>query len=147
MNTLRYKSKFANSGNVSRNWYIIDAEGEIVGRLASKVANLIRGKYKADFTPHYNSGDKVIVINAEKVRFTGRKWDLKIYRRHSNYPGGLKLKTAKQMLDHKPTEIIRKAVSGMLPKNKLQKVYLENLFIYTGTEHPHSAQKPQSIEI
>ncbi len=147
MSTLRYKTRFANRQTVQHNWYLIDAEGQVVGRLASKIANIIRGKHKADFTPHVNSGDKVIVINAEKVRFTGKKWDNKYYRSYSNYPGGLKLKTPRQLLAKKPTEILRKAVKGMLPKNRLQKQYLKNLFIYTGTEHPHQAQKPQTLEI
>ena len=147
MNTLSYKTKFANDQTVVQNWYIVDAEGEILGRLASKVAKVIRGKNKPDFTPHVNSGDKVIIINADKVRMTGKKWDQKIYRRHTGYPGGLRLKSAKQMLDAKPTEIVLNAVRGMLPKNKLQKKYLSNLHVYTGREHPHQAQKPVELEI
>lgn len=147
MDTLSYKTKFANANNSTKNWYIIDAEGEVLGRLASKIANVIRGKYKADFTPHFNSGDKVVVINAEKIRMTGKKWDQKVYTRHTGYPGGVRTRSAKQMLNKKPTDIITIAVKGMLPKNKLQQVYLKNLHVYTGTDHPHTAQQPVKIEI
>lgn len=147
MDTLSYKTKFANKENATQKWYLIDAEGEILGRLACKVANIIRGKYKPDFTPHFNSGDKVVIINADKVRLTGNKWSQKIYRRHTGYPGGLRTKTAKQVLESKPTDLIYKAVKGMLPKNKLQAVYLKNIHLYVGTEHPHTAQKPEKIEI
>lgn len=147
MSTLSYKTKFANENNFTRNWYIIDAEGEILGRLACKVANVIRGKYKADFTPHFNSGDKVIVLNADKIRLSGNKLNNKVYIRHTGYPGGVRKTLAKDMLANKPEEMIKKAVKGMLPKNRLQKVYLKNLHVYTGVEHPHHAQKPVELEI
>lgn len=147
MNTSSYKTKFANENNFTRNWYVIDAEAEVLGRLASKIANVIRGKYKADFTPHFNSGDKVIVLNAEKVRLTGNKLTQKEYIRHTGYPGGVRKTMAKDMLAKKPEEMIRNAVKGMLPKNRLQKEYLKNLHVYKGTEHPHEAQKPVELEI
>jgi large subunit ribosomal protein L13 len=147
VNTLSYKTKFANENNFTRNWFVVDAEGEILGRLASKVANVIRGKYKADFTPHFNSGDKVIVLNAEKIRLTGNKMNQKVYIRHTGYPGGVRKTLAKDMLAKKPEEMIRMAVKGMLPKNRLQKVYLKNLHVYKGIDHPHQAQKPVELEI
>ncbi|MEA3495023.1 MAG: 50S ribosomal protein L13 [Bacteroidota bacterium] len=147
MDTLSYKTKFANKENSTQNWHLVDAEGEVLGRLSSKIANLVRGKYKPDFTEHFNSGDKVVVINAEKIRLTGKKWTDKKYIRHTGYPGGIRKRTAKQLLEVKPTELIIKAVKGMLPKNKLQKQYLKNLHVYVGTNHPHVAQNPQKIEI
>jgi large subunit ribosomal protein L13 len=147
VSALSYKTKFANVNNFSRNWYLIDAEGEILGRLASEIAKIVRGKNKADFTPHFNSGDKVIIINAEKVRLTGKKMADKQYIRHTGYPGGQRVKTPMDLLKTKPEEIVRHAVEGMLPKNKLRKVYMKNLHIYTGPEHPHSVQKPESFEI
>jgi large subunit ribosomal protein L13 len=147
VNSLIYKTKFANKENHTNKWYLIDAEGEIVGRLASEVAKILRGKNKPDFTPHFNSGDSVVVINAEKVRFTGNKLQEKSYKRYSGYPNGLKTRTAAEQLKRKPEEILKHAVSGMLPKNKLQKVYLKNLHIFPGAEHPHQAQQPVKIEI
>jgi large subunit ribosomal protein L13 len=147
VSALSYKTKFANVNNFTRNWYLIDAEGEILGRLASEVAKMIRGKNKADFTPHFNSGDKVVIVNAEKVRLTGKKMTDKKYIRHTGHPGGQRIKTPQSILKTKPEELIRHAVAGMLPKNRLQKVYLKNLHIYAGSEHPHGVQNPESIEI
>jgi large subunit ribosomal protein L13 len=147
VNKLSYKTVFVNKFTASHNWYIIDAEDVILGRLATRVANMVRGKTKTDFTPHANSGDKVIVLNASKVRLTGNKMNDKQYIRHTGYPGGQRIQTPKQILEKKPEELLRKAVKGMLPKNKLQKEYLKNLFIYSGNEHPHEAQKPVQIEI
>jgi large subunit ribosomal protein L13 len=147
VNTLSYKTKFANAENFTRNWYLVDAEGKVLGRLASEIANIIRGKNKPDFTPHFNSGDKVVVINAEKVKLTGNKMTDKIYTRYTGYPGGLKTRTPKEILEHKPTDLVRMAVKGMLPKNKLQAVYLKNLHIYAGPEHPHGVQNPVKIEL
>lgn len=147
MSAISYKTKFANVNNFSRNWYLIDAEGEVLGRLASEVAKIVRGKNKADFTPHFNSGDKVVIINAEKVRLTGKKMIDKQYVRHTGFPGGQRVRTPQELLKIKPEELIRHAVEGMMPKNKLKKVYMKNLHIYAGTEHPHSVQKPESIEI
>jgi large subunit ribosomal protein L13 len=144
---LSYKTKFANKETRTVNWYLIDAEGEIVGRLASEVAKILRGKNKPDFTPHFNSGDRVVVINAEKIRFTGNKLNEKVYKRYTGYPGGLKTRAVAEQLRRKPTEVIKHAVEGMLPKNKLQKVYLKNLHIYAGIEHPHVAQNPVKIEL
>jgi large subunit ribosomal protein L13 len=147
VSTIEYRTKFANEDNYTRNWYLVDAEGKILGRLASKIANIIRGKTKADFTPHFNSGDKVVVINAEKVRLTGNKMSDKTYTRYSGYPGGLKTRNPKEILEKKPSDLLRMAVKGMLPKNRLQSVYLKNLHIYAGPEHPHQVQKPVQIEL
>ena len=147
MDTLVYKTRFANQQNHTRNWYIVDAEGKVLGRLASEIAKIVRGKNKPDFTPHFNSGDKVIVLNAGKVRLTGKKLTDKIYTRYTLYPGGLRKRTPKDYLDFKPEELIKMAVKGMLPKNKLQAQYLKNLHIYTGNEHPHQVQNPVQIEL
>lgn len=127
---------------VERKWYIIDAEGKTVGRLATEIATILRGKHKPEFTPHVDTGDFVIVINAEKVVFTGKKLQAKIYRRHSLYPGGLKETTAADMLKTKPERVLTSAVKGMLPKNSLGAKMLTKLRVYAGTEHPHSAQQP-----
>jgi large subunit ribosomal protein L13 len=127
---------------VERKWYIIDAEGKTVGRLATEIASILRGKHKPEFTPHVDTGDFVIVINAEKVVFTGKKLQSKIYRRHSLYPGGLKETTAAEMLKNKPERVLFSAVKGMLPKNSLGAKMLTKLRVYAGTEHPHSAQQP-----
>ena len=145
MDTLSYKTKSAKKSEVERKWYVVDAEGEIVGRLASKIANVLRGKHKPSFTPHVDTGDYVVVINAEKIRFTGDKMEKKEYLSYSGYPGGLKRKTARQMLDRKPIFIMENAVKGMLPKNKLGRAVIKKLFVYEGSEHPHSAQKPETF--
>ncbi|MFC2113939.1 50S ribosomal protein L13 [Bacteroidota bacterium] len=147
MSALSYRTKFANINNFSRNWYLIDAEGEVLGRLASEVAKIIRGKNKADFTPHFNSGDKVVIINAEKIRLTGKKMAEKQYIRYTGFPGGQRVRTPKDILKRKPEDLVRMAVQGMLPKNRLNKVYMKNLHIYAGTEHPHLVQNPVSLEI
>lgn len=146
MDTLSYKTKSANKASVVKNWYIIDAENQTVGRLASRIAMVIRGKNKPSFTPHVDCGDKVIVINAEKVRFTGSKMNDKEYQTFSGYPGGQKTIVAKDLIVKKPTNILYHAVKGMLPKNKLQDVALKNLILVEGTEHNHGAQKPQKLE-
>jgi large subunit ribosomal protein L13 len=147
MDTLSYKTISANKDTVSKDWLLIDAENEVLGRLASKVAQIVRGKHKVNFTPHVDCGDNVIIINAEKIELTGNKWDQKYYIRHTGYPGGQRFTTVKQMLDKKPTEIIRKAVKGMLPKTKLGDALLGNVFIYAGNEHPHQAQQPQKVNL
>lgn len=147
MNTTSYKTISANKETVTKEWILVDAENEILGRLASKVAKIVRGKNKANFTPHVDCGDNVIIINAEKIQLTGNKWDQKEYVRHTGYPGGQRFTTVKQMLAKNPTEIIRKAVKGMLPKNRLGSVLLSNVFIYTGSEHPHQAQQPEKINL
>lgn len=147
MNTLSYKTKSANKASVERKWFVIDAEGEIVGRMCSKIASVLRGKHKPDFTPHFDNGDYVIVINADKVRFTGLKMDQKEYQRYSGYPGGQKRTTAKNLLDKKPEAIVENAVRGMLPKTRLGRAQFKKLFVYAGAEHPHAAQKPETLEL
>lgn len=147
MDTLTYKTISANKETVNKEWVLIDAENEVLGRLASIVAKLIRGKYKTNFTPHVDCGDNVIIINAEKVRLTGSKMTDKEYVRHTGYPGGQRFTTPIELLAKKPTFIIEKAVKGMLPKNRLGAKLLGNLYVYTGTEHPHAAQQPKEIKI
>ncbi len=141
------KTYMAKKGEVERKWYIIDAKDKIVGRLATKIATILRGKHKPVFTPHVDTGDFVIVINADKIKFTGKKLEKKVYYRHTGYIGNLKATSAKEMLQKKPEEIIRLAVKGMLPKNKMRKKLLKKLRIYRGEEHPHQAQKPEKLEI
>lgn len=147
MDTLSYKTKSANAATVTKQWFVVDAEGKTLGRFASEIARILRGKNKPDFTPHVDCGDNVIVLNAEKVHLTGAKWDKKNYIRYSNYPGGQKSTTARELLNKKPNQLVEKAVRGMLPKNRLGRKLFHNLFVYTGTNHPHDAQKPQNIEI
>lgn len=146
MNTLSFKTKSANESTVDRKWFVVDAEGEIVGRLASKIASVLRGKMKPDFTPHFDNGDFVIVVNADKVRFTGNKMDDKEYQRYSGYPGGQKRRTAKEMLEKRPDQILELAVKGMLPKTKLGRAMIKKLFLYSGVNHPHAAQKPEPFK-
>lgn len=141
------KTQFAKKGEFDRKWYVIDAEGKVLGRLASKVASYLRGKTKPVFTPNVDTGDFVIVVNAEKIRFTGRKLDEKIYYHHTGYPGGLKAETAKERLNKNPEKLIMDAVKGMLPKNRLGRAMLRKLKVYKGSEHPHSAQKPETLTI
>jgi len=133
--------------NIEKKWYLIDAENKVLGRLATEIAKILRGKNKVYFSPDVECGDNVIVINAEKVRLTGNKIEEKIYRWHTGYPGGLKERTAKMMLEKKPEFLIYHAVKGMLPKNKLRDKLLKNLKIYKGASHPHQAQKPVKYEI
>ena len=137
----------AKSDTIAKGWYLVDVEGKILGRLASKIATLLRGKDKPLFTPHVDTGDFVIVVNAKKINLTGRKWGDKVYYRHSGYPGGLKSITAKDLVQKKPEEIIRKAVKGMLPKNRLGRKLLKKLKIYPDSEHPHQAQQPKKIQL
>lgn len=129
-----------------RKWYLVDAAGKTVGRLASRVARLLMGKDKPNYTPFLDMGDHVVIINAEKVVFTGRKWQQKVYRRHSGYPGGLKEITARQQLEKHPERILELAIRGMLPKNKLGRAMAKKLRVYAGPNHPHSAQKPEPID-
>lgn len=136
----------ANAQNVEKKWYVIDAAGQTVGRLASQVATILRGKHKPTYTPHVDCGDHVIVINAEKVVFTGKKLDQKLYRRHSGYAGGMKETTAREMLNKHPERIVMHAVKGMLPKNKLGRKMLTNVRVYAGSEHNHEAQKPELLK-
>ena len=141
------KSYMARPLEVERKWHVIDAEGQTLGRLASEIARLLRGKNKAQYTPHVDSGDFVVVVNAEKVVVTGRKAEQKVYRRHTGYPGGLKETSYEQMLARKPTEILRKAVHGMMPRTRLARKQFKKLKIYAGPEHPHDAQNPQPYEV
>ncbi|MCI4650279.1 50S ribosomal protein L13 [Phaeodactylibacter sp.] len=147
MDTLSYKTQSAKKEGVERKWHIIDAEGEVVGRMCTKIASVLRGKHKPSYTPHVDTGDYVIVINAGKVRFTGNKLDQKEYQRYSGYPGGQKSRTAKEMLDKKPIGVVEAAVRGMLPKNRLGRAMFKKLFVYEGAEHPHEAQKPEKLEL
>lgn len=137
----------ANAGNVERKWYIVDAEGKTVGRLAAEVAKVLRGKHKPTFTPHVDTGDHVIVINAEKVVFSGKKLIQKTYFRHSGYQGGTTFTAAGKMLETKPERVVELAVKGMLPKNRLGAQMYRKLNVYAGSEHPHAAQKPEVLEI
>lgn len=146
MNTLSYKTISANKQTVERKWFVVDAEGEIVGRLCSRIAHVLKGKHKPSYTPHVDTGDCVIVLNADKVRFTGQKWDQKEYITFSGHPGGQKRKTAKVVAAKKPTFVVEKAVKGMLPKNSLGRQMFKKLFVYTGTEHPHGAQQPEPFK-
>jgi large subunit ribosomal protein L13 len=130
-----------------RDWYVVDAEGKTLGRLATQIADALRGKRKPEYTPHVDTGDFVIVVNAEKVRVTGEKRNAKLYRRHSGYPGGLRSRTLGQMLERRPEEVIRLAVRGMLPRNRLGRAQLTKLKVYAGPEHPHQAQKPERLEV
>ncbi len=147
MNTLSYKTASANRETVEKEWVLVDATDEILGRLASKVAKILRGKHKALFTPHVDCGDHVIIINADKIKLTGNKWEDKTYVRHTGYPGGQRFKTAEQMMAKKPTFMVEKAIKGMLPKNKLGSQMYRNLRVYAGGEHPHTAQEPKLINL
>jgi large subunit ribosomal protein L13 len=141
------KTYVATPANRQRDWYVVDAEGKTLGRLATQIADMLRGKRKPEYTPHCDTGDFVVVINAEKVRVTGRKMEQKLYWRHSGYPGGIRSRTLAEMLDRQPEEVLRKAVKGMIPRNKLGRAQLRKLKVYAGTEHPHAAQQPKPIEI
>ena len=141
------KTLFAKNTDVDRKWHVIDADGLVVGRLASRVAMVLRGKDKPIFTPHVDTGDFVVIINAEKIRFTGRKLDQKTYYRHSGYPGGLKKEVAKDVMNDSPEKIIISAVKGMLPKTTLGKQQLAKLKVYKGPEHPHKAQNPEALDL
>lgn len=147
MDTLSYKTISANKATVNKKWVLVDADGQTLGRLASKVAKLLRGKYKPEFTPHVDCGDNVIVINAEKINLTGNKWEDKTYLRHTGYPGGQRFTGVKQLLDKHPERIIEKAVKGMLPKTRLGAAVLRNLKVYAGTEHKQEAQQPVAINL
>ncbi len=141
------KTFVAKENEVKKNWYLVDAKNKILGRLATQIAMRLRGKHKPIFTPHADTGDFIVVINAEKVSLTGKKWDKKIYYRHSGYIGGLKEISAKKLLEKKPEDVLRFAVKGMLPKNSLGRRQLKKLKIYTGSDHPHQAQQLEALEI
>jgi large subunit ribosomal protein L13 len=147
LNTVSYKTKSLRKEDVNKEWLIIDAETQVLGRLSSRAASLIRGKHKPSFTPHVDGGDNVIIINAEKVRLTGKKFEEKKYIRYTGYPGGQRVATPKTMFIKTPERVIENAVRGMLPKNRLGRKMFNNLYVYVGTEHPHEAQKPKQIEL
>jgi large subunit ribosomal protein L13 len=140
------KTYTAKPGEIERQWYVVDAEAKTLGRLATQIADVLRGKGKPAYTPHIDTGDFVIVVNAEKVHVTGQKLDQKIYYRHSGYPGGLHERTLREQLARRPEEVLRKAVKGMLPKNKLASAQLRKLKIYAGPNHPHAAQNPEPLQ-
>ena len=147
MNTLSYKTVSANSATVNKEWVLVDAADQPLGRMSSIVAKLLRGKYKTNFTPHVDCGDNVIVINADKIQLSGNKWSEKTYIRHTGYPGGQRSLTAQELYDKDPSRVVEKAVKGMLPKNKLSRQVLKNLRVYAGSVHPHTAQQPEILEI
>jgi large subunit ribosomal protein L13 len=141
------KTWIAKEGAVPRKWWLVDASNQTVGRLATQIANVLRGKHKAEFTPHTDAGDFVVVVNSKNVKFSGNKWDVKKYYTHSRFFGSLKEKTAKEMLAETPEQILIEAVSGMLPKNKLSRQLIKKLKVYPGAEHPHSAQRPEALTL
>ena len=147
MDTQSYKTLSANAATVTKEWVVIDATDQVLGRLASRIALILRGKNKASFTPHVDCGDNVIVVNAEKVRLTGDKLTEKVYIRHTGYPGGQRFATPKELLSRKPFAVVEEAVRGMLPKNRLGAELFRNLYVYTGPEHPHAAQQPKTITL
>ena len=147
MDTLSYKTISANKATVDKQWVLIDAEGQTLGRLASKVAILLRGKHKPNFTPHVDCGDNVIVINSEKINLSGNKWNDKSYIRHTGYPGGQRSLTATEMLAKDPARLVEKSVKGMLPKNKLGAALFRNLDVVVGAAHKHEAQQPKTINL
>jgi large subunit ribosomal protein L13 len=147
VDTLSYKTKSLNKETVTKDWYIVDATNEVVGRLSSKVAKILRGKNKAGFTPHVDCGDNVVIINAEKIRFTGKKLAEKKYIRHSGYPGGQKSESPDELIHKNPGKILENSIRGMLPKNRLGRKIFKNVFIYTGSSHPHAAQKPKELNL
>ncbi len=141
------KTYSAKPGEIQRDWWIVDAEGKTLGRLATQIADTLRGKNKATYTPHTDTGDFVIVVNADKIHVTGQKLDQKLYYNHSGYPGGLRTRTLRTQLERRPTEVLRKAVKGMLPRNRLARQQITKLKIYAGPEHPHEAQAPKELEV
>ncbi len=147
MNTLSYKTVSANKATVNKEWVLVDAADQVLGRLATKVAVLLRGKLKPNYTPHVDCGDNVIIINAERITLTGNKWDQKEYVRHTGYPGGQRFTSAKEMMAKKPTAMVEKAIKGMLPKNRLGSQLFRNLWVYEGDAHPHEAQQPKVINL
>jgi large subunit ribosomal protein L13 len=140
------KTYTAKPGEIERSWYVVDAESKTLGRLATQIADVLRGKGKPAYTAHVDTGDFVIVVNAEKIHVTGQKLDQKIYSRHSGYPGGLRTRTLREQHERRPEEVIRKAVRGMLPKNRLAAAQLKKLKVYAGPDHPHAAQNPEPLQ-
>jgi large subunit ribosomal protein L13 len=137
----------AKAGEVERAWHLVDAEGQTLGRLATRIADTLRGKDKPQYTPHVDTGDFVVVVNAEKISVTGKKLDQKMYHRHSGYPGGLRSRPLREQLERRPNEVLRKAVKGMLPRTRLGRAQIKKLKIYTGPEHPHAAQSPTPLKV
>jgi large subunit ribosomal protein L13 len=147
VNILSYKTQSASEQKIDKSWVIVNAQGQNLGRLASQLAAIIRGKHKPYFTPHVDCGDKVVVVNAEKIRLTGKKWDDKIYISHTGYPGGQRETTPRRLKEQFPTRILSHAVKGMLPKNRLGRRLFLNLFVYAGPAHPHEAQQPKELTL
>ena len=147
MDTTSYKTVSANKATVKKEWVIVDARDQVLGRLTSVVAMVLRGKHKPDYTPHVDCGDNVVVINAEKVHLTGKKWSDKEYFSHSGYPGSQKKTSPEELLAKKPTAVVEKAVKGMLPRNRLGRALFRNLYVYAGPDHPHEAQQPRQIKL
>lgn len=147
MDTVSYKTVSLNKGTTEKEWVIVDAEAKVLGRLSSEVAMILRGKKKPGYTPHVDCGDNVIVINAEKVKLTGKKWTDKVYVRHTGHPGGQRFQTANEAMAKSGTLLVERAVKGMLPKSRLGSELFRNLYVYEGTEHPHEAQKPKEVKI
>ena len=145
MNTLSYKTRSVKKEEVNRKWFVVDADGEVLGRLCTRIATVLRGKHHPEYTPHVDTGDFVIVINADKVRFTGNKENVKKYQNYSGYPGGLKELSVAEVRARRPEKIIEAGVKGMLPKNKLGNAMYKKLYVYAGSEHPHAAQQPQPL--
>tara|TARA_B100001142_G_C14104621_1_gene566640 strand:- start:231 stop:692 length:462 start_codon:yes stop_codon:yes gene_type:complete len=143
----KYITKSAKPKDIQKEWFLVDADGVLLGRMASQIAKIIRGKHKTNYTPHIDCGDNVVVINAEKIKLSGNKWDQKEYIRHTGYPGGRKVVIAKDLLEKHPTRLIEKAVKGMLPKNKLGRLINKNLYVYAGEHHEQTAQKPKLINL
>jgi len=147
VDVISYKTVSANKGTINKEWLVIDAEGHVLGRLASEIAKLLRGKHKPNYTPHTDCGDNVIVINAEKVKLTGKKWTDRVYLSYTGYPGGQRSITPKALLEKHPHALVEKSVKGMLPKNKLGSQLYKNLHVYVGAEHPHAGQQPKEIKL
>lgn len=147
LDTLSYKTKSVNKENADKQWVIVDAEDVVLGRLASKIAFILRGKHRPSFTPHADTGDNVIVINAEKIKLTGNKWEDKKYIHHTGYPGGQREALAKDVMAKNPAKMVEKAVKGMLPKNRLSRDLFRNLYVYAGTEHKHEGQQPKALDL
>jgi large subunit ribosomal protein L13 len=147
VDTLSYKTKSANNATVTKEWFVVDATDQVLGRLASKVAKILRGKHKPDFTPHVDCGDNIIIINAEKIRLTGKKMTDKTYVRHTGYPGGQRTTTPEELLKKHPERVVEKAVKGMLPHNRLGRKIFKNMYVYVGAEHDQKAQKPKKLDL
>ncbi len=147
MDTLSYKTVSANAKTVTKEWVVLDAKDQVLGRFASQAAMILRGKHKASYTPHVDCGDNVIIINADKIRLTGRKWTEREYVSHTGFPGGQRFITPAKLIQQKPTAVVEKAIYGMLPKTRLGNAIKGNLFIYAGAEHPHAAQQPKAVTL